>query len=103
MGNPSSRHGSGGRSRNGFLRRKKRKALLTGEVDWLRAGQAVSALSAGAGILCAIFLGYASLEEREAEAKLAELSAVRIEMEAERKERAKRKSAPVRIEIAGRK
>lgn len=72
-----------------FFAGKKRKALLTGEVDWLRAGQAVSALSAGAGILCAIFLGYASLEEREAEAKLAELSAVRIEMEAERKERAK--------------
>ena len=72
-----------------FLAGEKRKALLTGEVDWLRAGQAVSALSAGAGILCAIFLGYASLEEREAEAKLAELSAVRIEMEAERKERAK--------------
>lgn len=72
-----------------FLAGEKRKALLTGEVDWLRAGQAVSALSAGAGILCAIFLGYTSLEEREAEAKLAELSAVRIEMEAERKERAK--------------
>lgn len=72
-----------------FLAGEKRKALLTGEVDWLRAGQAVSALSAGAGILCAIFLGYTSLEEREAEAKLAGLSAVRIEMEAERKERAK--------------
>lgn len=72
-----------------FLAREKRKAFLTGEVDWLRAGQAVSALSAGAGILCAIFLGYTSLEEREAEAKLAGLSAVRIEMDAERKEREK--------------
>lgn len=72
-----------------FLAGEKRKALLTGEVDWLRAGQAVSALSAGAGILCAIFLGYTSLEEREAEAKLAGLSDVRIEMEAERKEQEK--------------
>ena len=72
-----------------FLAGKKRKALLTGEVDWLRAGQAVSVLSAAAGIICAIFLGYTSLEEREAEAKLAGLSAVRIEMEAERKEREK--------------
>lgn len=72
-----------------FLAGEKRKAFLTGEVDWLRAGQAVSALSAGAGILCAIFLGYTSLEEREAEAKLAGLSAVRIEMDAERKEREK--------------
>ena len=72
-----------------FLAGEKRKALLTGEVDWLRAGQAVSALSAGAGILCAIFLGYTSLEEREAEAKLAGLSDVRIEMDAERKEREK--------------
>ena len=52
-----------------FLAGEKRKALLTGEVDWLRAGQAVSALSAGAGILCAIFLGYTSLEEMEAERK----------------------------------
>lgn len=72
-----------------FLAGEKRKALLTGEVDWLRAGQAVSALSAGAGILCAIFLGYTSLEERDAEAKLAGLSDVRIEMEAERKEQEK--------------
>ena len=72
-----------------FLAGEKRKAFLTGEVDWLRAGQAVSALSAGAGILCAIFLGYTSLEEREAEAKLAGLSSVRIEMDAERKEREK--------------
>lgn len=72
-----------------FLAGEKRKALLTGEVDWLRAGQAVSALSAGAGILCAIFLGYTSLEEGEAEAKLAGLSDVRIEMEAERKEQEK--------------
>ena len=72
-----------------FLAGKKRKALLTGEVNWLRAGQAVSVLSAATGIICAIFLGYTSLEEREAEAKLAGLSAVRIEMDAERKEREK--------------
>ena len=72
-----------------FLAGKKRKALLTGEVDWLRAGQAVSVLSAAAGIICAIFLGYTFLEEREAEAKLAGLSAVRIEMDAERKEQEK--------------
>lgn len=72
-----------------FLAGKKRKALLTGEVNWLRAGQAVSVLSAATGIICAIFLGYTSLEEREAEAKLAGLSAVRIEMDAERKERKK--------------
>lgn len=72
-----------------FLAGEKRKALLTGEVDWLRAGQGMSALFAAAGILCAIFLGYTSLEEKEAEAKLAGLSAVRIEMEAERKEREK--------------
>lgn len=72
-----------------FLAGEKRKALLTGEVDWLRAGQAVSALSAGAGILCFILLGYTFLEEREAEAKLAGLSDVRIEMEAERKEQEK--------------
>lgn len=73
-----------------FLAGKKRKALLTGEVDWLRAGQAVSALFAAAGILCFILLGYTFLEEREAEAKLAGLSAVRIEMDAERKEREKK-------------
>lgn len=72
-----------------FLAGEKRKALLTGEVDWLRAGQAVSALSAGAGILCFILLGYTFLEEREAEAKLAGFSDVRIEMEAERKEQEK--------------
>lgn len=72
-----------------FLAGKKRKALLTGEVNWLCAGQAVSVLSAATGIICAIFLGYTSLEEREAEAKLAGLSAVRIEMDAERKEREK--------------
>lgn len=72
-----------------FLAGEKRKAFLTGEVDWLRAGQGVSALFAAAGILCFILLGYTFLEEREAEAKLAGLSAVRIEMDAERKEREK--------------
>lgn len=72
-----------------FLAGEKRKALLTGEVDWLRAGQGVSALFAAVGILCFILLGYTFLEEREAEAKLAGLSAVRIEMDAERKEREK--------------
>lgn len=49
----------------------------------------MSALFAAAGILCFILLGYTFLEEREAEAKLAGLSAVRIEMDAERKEREK--------------
>ena len=72
-----------------FLAGEKRKALLTGEVDWLRAGQGMSALFAAAGIFCFIFLGYTFLEEREAETKLAGLSAVRIEMDAERKEREK--------------
>ena len=72
-----------------FLAGKKRKVLPAGEVNWLRAGQAVSALFAAAGILCFILLGYTFLEEREAEAKLAGLSAVRIEMDAERKEREK--------------
>lgn len=72
-----------------FLAGKKRKVLPAGEVNWLRAGQGVSALFAAAGILCFILLGYTFLEEREAEAKLAGLSAVRIEMDAERKEREK--------------
>lgn len=72
-----------------FLAGEKRKALLTGEVNWLRAGQGMSALFAAAGILCFILLGYTFLEEREAEAKLAGLSAVRIEMDAEQKEREK--------------
>lgn len=49
----------------------------------------MSALFAAAGILCFILLGYTFLEEREAEAKLAGLSTVRIEMDAERKEREK--------------
>ncbi len=71
-------------------------------MNWLRAGQGMSALFAAAGILCFILLGYTFLEEREAEAKLAGLSAVRIEMDAERKN-GKRKSAPVGIEIPGRK
>lgn len=72
-----------------FFAGKKRKVLPAGEVNWLRAGQGVSALFAAAGILCFILLGYTFLEEREAEAKLAGLSAVRIEMDAERKEREK--------------
>lgn len=72
-----------------FLAGKKRKVLPAGEVNWLRAGQGVSALFAAAGILCFILLRYTFLEEREAEAKLAGLSAVRIEMDAERKEREK--------------
>ena len=72
-----------------FLVGKKRKVLPAGEVNWLRAGQGMSALFAAAGILCFILLGYNFLEEREAEAKLAGLSAVRIEMDAERKEREK--------------
>lgn len=72
-----------------FLAGKKRKVLPAGEVNWLRAGQGMSALFAAAGILCFILLGYTFLEEREAEAKLAGLSAVRIEMDAERKEREK--------------
>ena len=72
-----------------FLAGKKRKVLPAGEVNWLRASQGMSALFAAAGILCFILLGYTFLEEREAEAKLAGLSAVRIEMDAERKEREK--------------
>lgn len=72
-----------------FLAGKKRKVLPAGEVNWLRANQGMSALFAAAGILCFILLGYTFLEEREAEAKLAGLSAVRIEMDAERKEREK--------------
>ena len=72
-----------------FFAGKKRKALLNGEVNWLRMGQCVSVLSAAAGILCFIILGYAFFEEREAETKLAGLSAVRAEMEEERKTRAK--------------
>ena len=72
-----------------FLAGKKRKVLPAGEVNWLRAGQGMSALFAAAGILCFILLGYTFLEEREAEAKLAGLSTVRIEMDAERKEREK--------------
>lgn len=72
-----------------FLAGKKRKVLPAGEVNWLRANQGMSVLFAAAGILCFILLGYTFLEEREAEAKLAGLSAVRIEMDAERKEREK--------------
>ena len=72
-----------------FLAGKKRKVLPAGEMNWLRAGQGMSALFAAAGILCFILLGYTFLEEREAEAKLAGLSAVRIEMDAERKKREK--------------
>lgn len=72
-----------------FLVGKKRKVLPAGEVNLLRVGQGVSTLFAAAGILCFILLGYTFLEEREAEAKLAGLSAVRIEMDAERKEREK--------------
>ena len=72
-----------------FLAGKKRKVLPAGEVNWLRASQGMSALFAAAGILCFILLGYTFLEERDAEAKLAGLSAVRIEMDAERKEREK--------------
>ncbi len=67
----SSCHGSGGRSRDGFSCREKRKVLPAGEVNWLRVGQGMSALFAAAGILCFILLGYTFLEEREAEAKLA--------------------------------
>ena len=52
-----------------FLAGKKRKVLPAGEVNWLRAGQGVSALFAAAGVLCFILLGYASLEEMEAERK----------------------------------
>ncbi|MFR6111246.1 MAG: hypothetical protein ACLUIQ_07685 [Dialister invisus] len=47
-----------------FLAGKKRKVLPAGEVNWLRAGQGVSALFAAAGILCFILLGYTFLEER---------------------------------------
>lgn len=72
-----------------FLAGKKRKVLPAGEMNWLRANQGMSALFAAAGILCFILLGYTFLEEREAEAKLAGLSAVRIEMDAERKKREK--------------